>query len=139
MKILVPIVVILLVLISVAVWYLPKVNDIEYSDIFVVAEVEQKLIQVITLLDENDYEGLQAVSTSQMANVLSDDYMSAAKQKLSDEFGERISVESIYVQEIRQMNQSFAACQITVTYENVNVVYTITFDKEMKLAGLYMR
>lgn len=138
-KILVLIVVVLLVLISVAVWYLPKVNDIESSDIFVETEVEEKLVKVVTLLDADDYAGLQAVSTSRMADVLNDDYMSAAKQKLSEKFGERIAVGTIYMQEVQQMSQSFAVCQTTVIYENVTVVYTITFDKEMNVAGLYMR
>lgn len=138
-KILVLIVVVLLVLISVAVWYLPKVNDIESSDIFVETEVEQKLVEVVTLLDADDYAGLQAVSTSRMADALNDDYMSAAKQQLSEGFGERIAVGTIYMQEVQQMSQSFAVCQTTVIYENVTVVYTITFDEEMNLAGLYMR
>ena len=137
MKILVPVVVVLLALISVAVWYLPKVNDIESSDVFVKADVEQKLVEVITLLDEDDYESLQAVSTSLMANVLTE--VSAAKQQLSDEFGGRISVGTIYMQEVRQMGQCLAVCQVTVTYENVSIMYTITFDEDMKLAGLYMR
>ena len=137
MKILVPVVVVLLALISVAVWYLPKVNDIESSDVFVKADVEQKLVEVITLLDEDDYESLQAVSTSPMANVLTE--VSAAKQQLSDEFGGRISVGTIYMQEVRQMGQCLAVCQVTVTYENVSIMYTITFDEDMKLAGLYMR
>lgn len=136
-KILVPIVVVLLILISLAVWYLPKVNEIEDSNIFVRADVEQKLVEVITLLDQDDYEGLQAVSTRQMVNVLHDN-LPPVKQQISEEFGERISVGTIYMQEVRQMNQSFAICQVTVSYENVSVIYTITFDEDMKLAGLYM-
>lgn len=138
-KILAPIVVIILALIAVAAWYLPKINDIESSEIFVRADVEQKLVEVITLLDEDDYESLQAVSISRMAKVLTEDYMSAAKQQISDEFGGRISVGTIYMQEVRQMGQCLAVCQVTVTYENVSVVYTITFDEDMKLAGLYMK
>lgn len=138
-KILVSIVATLLALAAVVVWYLPKVNDIESSGIFVKADVEQKLVEVITLLDEDDYESLQAVSTSQMAKVLTKDYMSAAKQQLSERFGERISVGTIYMQGIHQMGQNLAVSQVTVTYENVSIVYTITFDEDMKLAGLYMR
>ena len=138
-KILVPIMVILLALIAVVVWYLPKVNDIESSDIFIKADVEQKLVEVITLLDEDDYESLQAVSTGRMANVLTEDYMPSAKQQLSEEFGERISVGTIYMQEVRQLGLYLAVCQATVTYENVSIVYTITFDEDMRLAGLYMK
>ena len=139
MKILVLAAVVFLALAAVAAWFLPSVNAIESSSIFTRADVEQKLVEVINLLDEDDYESLQAVSTSQMAGVLTKDYMSAAKQQLSEEFGERIAVGTIYMQEVRQMGQSYAACQVIVTYENVSVVYTISFDEEMKLAGLYMR
>ena len=138
-KILGSIAVIFLALIAVAAWYLPKVNVIEASSIFTRADVEQKLVEVITLLDEDDYESLQAVSTSQMAKVLTEDYMSAAKQQLSEDFGGRTSVGTIYMQEVRQRGQYLAVCQVTSTYENVSVVYTITFDEDMKLAGLYMR
>ena len=138
LRILVPIVAVLLALIALAGWYLPKVKEIESSDIFVRAEVEQQLVEVITLLDQDDYEGLQALSTRQMANVLHDN-LPPVKQQISQEFGERISIGTIYMQEVRQMSQSFAVTQVTVTYENVSVVYTITFDENMKLAGLYMR
>ena len=138
-KILVSIGITLLALGAVAAWYLPTINAIESSSIFTRADVEQKLVEVITLLDEDDYESLQAVSTSQMANVLTKDYMSAAKQQLSEDFGGRTSIGTIYMQEIRQRGQYVAVCQVTVTYENVSVVYTISFDEDMKLAGLYMR
>ena len=138
-KILLSIVAIILALVAVAAWYLPRVTYIESSDVFIKADVEQKLVEVITLLDEDDYESLQAVSTSRMANVLTEDYMSAAKQQLSEGFGERISIGTSYMQEVRQRGQYLAVCQVTVTYENVSVVYTISFDEDMKLAGLYMR
>lgn len=140
-KILVSIAVLLMALLAVAAWYLPKVNNIGPGDgdVFKRADVEQKLVETITLLDEDDYESLQVVSTSQMANALTEDYMQAAKQQLSEEFGERISVGTIYMQEVRQMGQYLAVCQVTVAYENVSVMYTITFDEDMKLAGLYMR
>ena len=138
-KILVPVVFILMALIAVAAWYLPKVNDIESSDIFIRADVEQKLVEVITLLDEDDYESLQAVSISWMDKALTEDYMLDVKRMLSEDFGERIAVGTIYMQEVRQTGQNLAVCQVTVTYENVSVMYTITFDEDMKLAGLYMR
>ena len=41
--------------------------------------------------------------------------------------------------EIRQRGQRYAVVQVAVMYENVEVTYTITFDENMKLAGLYMK
>ena len=44
-----------------------------------------------------------------------------------------------YATEVIQNGEHYAIAQVTVSYENVNVVYTLTYDADMKLAGLYMR
>ncbi len=41
--------------------------------------------------------------------------------------------------EVLQRGKYFAVCQVTVTYENTSVTYTISFDESMKIAGLYMK
>lgn len=35
--------------------------------------------------------------------------------------------------------EKYVVGQVTVNYENTNVTYTITFDEDLKLAGLYMK
>ena len=62
-----------------------------------------------------------------------------ARGQVGSDWGEVQSFGNFYMSEIRQNGQRYAAVQVAVTYENVNVIYTITFDENMKLAGLYMK
>ena len=41
--------------------------------------------------------------------------------------------------EINQRGQKFAIAQLNVSYENISVTYTLTFDDKMKLAGFYIK
>ena len=120
-------------------WMLPKTIDIETSAIFSKTEVESKLTEVIGLLDEGDYAALQTMATDQMALALQEDHMEEAKAQFCEDFGARTGFGAIYSSEVIQRNQHFAICQVNVSYENISITYTITFDEDMKLAGLYMK
>ena len=41
--------------------------------------------------------------------------------------------------EIVQGNTHMAVGEITVVYENITVTYRLSYDEEMRLAGLYVR
>ena len=41
--------------------------------------------------------------------------------------------------EIKQMGKRMVTSQVTVAYENLSATYTITLDRDLKLAGLYMK
>lgn len=139
LKILIPVLVIILVLIAAVRWYMPALNELDSSKTFADAEVESTLLDAIDLLDQGDYESLRNMATAQMADVLTADNMEAAKAQLCGDWGEKTMTGAVYTQEVVQMNQHFAVGQVNVTYENISVVYTVTFDADMKLAGLYMK
>lgn len=101
--------------------------------------VEEQVKQVITELDSNDFETLRAGVTEAVQNVLSLKIMEDVRAKIGDDWGEFRSFGNIYMSEIRQRGQLYAAAQTTASYENVSVTYTILFDEDMKLAGLYMK
>ena len=65
--------------------------------------------------------------------------MAEVKKQISDDWGERQQFGTVYMSEIEQKNQHFAVGEIMVVYENVSVVYRLTYDEEMRLAGLYIR
>ena len=75
----------------------------------------------------------------EMESVLTAEVMEDAKVQISDNWGERKSFASIYVGEITQGNRHYAVGEITAVYENTSVTYRITYDTDMRLAGLYMR
>lgn len=120
-------------------WMLPSVRDLESSAVFSKTEVESTLKEVITLLDEGDFSALQTMATEQMAPALQEHTFRDAKAKLCDDFGDRIGFGTIYSNEVVQLNRHWAVCQINVSYENTSITYTITFDDNMKIAGLYMK
>lgn len=139
LKIALPILVVLAILTAAVVWWFPKSNDLADSSCFDKDTVEQSLMNVISLLEAGSYDALQELSTDSMSAVMSADYMESVKQSFGIDFGERTSVGTIYSAEIRQMGKHFAVCEVSVTYGAANITYTVSFDENMKLAGLYMK
>lgn len=120
-------------------WMLPKGTDISESSIFVKEQVESRVEEVINLLDDGAYDTLAENATEQMAGVLNDEDMDAAKQLVGDDWGARVELGTIYMQEVEQQGVHYVITQVAASYENVTVTYTITFDENMKLAGIYMK
>lgn len=139
LKVLLPIALVLGLLVLATIWILPKTKPLSESEFFSETEVETALIESIDLLDANDYPALKERASSQMEAVFTEETLQEAKAAISENFGKRTLVGTIYKQEVRQMGKIYAVCQVTVSYENTNVVYTISFDPDMKISGFYMK
>lgn len=120
-------------------WYLPKMTAIEESKIFDKDAVEEKTEQVIQLLDDNDYSELKKWSSKAMQEVLNEAVMREAKNMIGPDWGKFQSFGNAYMTECRQMGKSSVVVQINASYENANVTYTITFDEEMIVEGIWMK
>lgn len=118
--------------------FVPKGIDIEQSENFDKAQVEQAVKDTIELLDNKDYDALQANAIEEMKPYLTEDQMESGKAQLAKDWGKRQFIGKIYMGEISQ-EKHYAVAEVTVTYENVSVVYRLSYDTDMKLAGLYMR
>lgn len=139
LKIVIPVILAIVILGALLVWAFPKQSDIKDSQVFTQQEIENILLCTIDLLDQGDYAALKSMGTDEMESVFEVYTMENAKSQISENWGERTSIGSIYMAEVTQMNQHFAVCQVNASYENVSVVYTITFDENMKIAGLYFK
>lgn len=139
LKIVIPIILAVVILGALLVWVLPRQNDIKDSRIFSQQELENTLLCVIDLLDQGDYDTLKNMGTDEMESAFHVYTMENAKSQISENWGARTSIGNIYMAEVTQMNRHFAVCQVNVSYENVSVLYTITFDDNMNIAGLYFR
>lgn len=133
------IILILVVLVCFVYWILPRGIDIENSVYFNKTQVENAMKETIELLDSGDYIALQENAIAQMQTVLNEESMEGAKKQISGDWGERLQFGNSYIAEIVQQNTHYAVGEITVTYDNVSVVYRLTFNENMQLAGLYMR
>lgn len=120
-------------------WILPKNYPLEGSGIFQVATVKEQTELVIELLNKDDYDGLAAMANEQMKDILQRDTMAEAKATLGGDLGAYQGTADAYMIEVSQMGNRYATVQVSAQYENRNVIYTISFDEDMKLAGLYMR
>ena len=60
-------------------------------------------------------------------------------EQIGLDWGEMQSIGTIYMAVIKQQRQQLVITQVVVVYKNVSVTYTITFDKEMNLAGIYVK
>ena len=102
--------------------------------------IGERTKEIIRLVEDGDYDTLaDTYATEEMRQYLTDDYMSASKNMISDDWGEYRFMGAIYTQEIRENGVDYTVAQVTVTYEKVSVTYTITYDSEFMLAGLFIK
>lgn len=129
-----------LVVVAAAVyWFLPKGAEIGTSGKFEQAVVEERIKAVVQELNEKDYEALQENAIELMKPYLTEETMEAAKKQTAADWGEFKSFGTVYMAEISQMGKQSVVGEVTATYENASVTFRISFDEDMKLAGLYMR
>jgi hypothetical protein len=98
------------------------------------AEVRTAAENVIDLLNQRDANGLTALMTEEMKVVLTDDI-----QALLDESGEFQEIGDLKMGGNTQNGITYAAVAVKAKYANREITYTISFDMDMKLAGLYLQ
>lgn len=135
------IVIAVLVIIGVLIyWNMPKWNDISKSTVFSEETVQEAAQEIITLYGNDDYEGVVAYMTDDMKKVLNAPTLQLSKSQLATaDFGDFQSFGQFYISEARQGSKLFAMVQVSVSYTNTSIAYTLTFDEEMKLAGFYIK
>lgn len=120
-------------------WIFPKSLNIKDVESVTEEAIDAQVETVITLLNENDFESLRGMSIDEIQKVLTQENIDKARNLISDDWGGMLMNGSTYAQGIRQKGRLFIVTQTDVMYENVSVTYTITFDEDLKLAGVYMR
>ena len=130
-----------LLLLGVAIYLaIPKTTPIEESKVFDSEQVEIQTIAVILALNLEDYDTLQAeYAAEQMKSLLTKEQMDSAKSNFDIDWKSNISFGTAYITEVSQFGKHYATVQMTVTYGEASVTYTLSFDEDYKLAGLYMR
>ena len=139
LKIVISIFLVLLFLVLLANWMLPKTVDIEKSGYFDKEEVEAAMKETVELLDAEEYAVLQENAVPQMQSLLNAETRESMRETLSDDWGERKQFGAVYMAEVGQGNKHLAVGEMTVTYENVSVTYRLTYDQDMRFAGIYVR
>ena len=125
------IIAVILVLASVATyWMMPRTGSLEDSTLFDEATVKSQA---------ENYESLQDVSADKMKEIMTEERLSEAKEKVSDDWGAFKSMGDISTTTISKRGVNAAVAYVTATYENVEIHYTLAFDEDMKLASFGMQ
>lgn len=128
------------ILALIASWMLPKTIPIEESVIFNAEDVEVKCMAVIFALNAEDYDVLQKdYADETMQSVMTKEYMDSAKASFDVDWKAGTSFGESTIVEVTQMGKTYATAQVPVTYGDTTVTYTLSFNPDYKLAGLYMK
>ena len=127
-----------LVFLSVLAWWMipkPAALGDNLSQEAVTASVEN----VVVMLNQNDFDGLQELAVDELKSKLTQETMDEVRKNISEDWGEMQSIGKVYMQGVKQKGKVIVVTQVDAVYENISVVYTISFDEDLRLGGLYMR
>ena len=120
-------------------WFLPSQHtagqQIGVDEQTVIAQAEE----AIGYLNADDFAGLESISIEAMADPSAKASIEEARDLISSDWGEFESFGSAYAAEVVQAGQVVEVAEIVAVYENVSVTYTIMFNEDMVLTGLYMK
>lgn len=121
-------------------WAFPRSKPIEESKVFDAEQVEIQSMAVILAFNMEDYDTLQGeYADKTMKSVLTKEQMDSVKSGFEVDWKSDVSFGNSYAVEVKQMGKTYATVQMTVTYGEKNVTYTLSFDPDYKLAGFYMK
>ena len=101
-------------------------------------EVKTAAEDVIILLDKGDGEGLTALMTDEMKAAITDD-VQAQIFAMVDAVGSFQEISEMKTGGTTTNEITYAVVVAKVRHEKGEVTYTISFDTEMKLAGLFLK
>lgn len=122
-----------------AYWALPKNRNIGDSKVFTAYEAERYSMAVVDAFSRGDYDALESYYSPQMRESVTRDMLEEAKLVIGDDWGEYRGVGTAYMAEISQRGKEYVVVQMSASYGNVSVTYTLTFNSEMELVGFYMK
>lgn len=130
----------LLLVIALCLTFISGCSSQKLSSDFNEEEVIKATENLISLINAKDSEGIKALCTVQMREALTDDVFDKIFEAI-DEGGnfKKMGDISIGGATDKSSEEEFAVVVARAKYEIKTFTYTITFTKQMKLAGLYYR
>ena len=110
-------------------------NIIIVAVILVEEEVKAQAEKIIGLLNAEDFDSLQSLVVPDMQEIMNKERMDEGKARISEDWGDFVSIETMQDAEIIQRGAHIAAVYVTAEYENIEVHYTLAFNEDMKLAS----
>ena len=106
---------------------------------FDVQVVEQHVMATITRFEKDDIAGLQAEATTGLRPHLTAEQVTGAKAEFAPKWGARAGVGKPLMTAGKEDGKWYVICELAVGYKATAVVYRLTYDENMKLAGFFVR
>ena len=104
---------VILVIAAVAIYFaMPKNKDLSQSSIFDQAEIEALARQAVNYINEEDFEGLKAMSVDEMSSIMNQERMDEAKARVSEDWGAFQEVSDITAMEVTQRGVTAAVAYV---------------------------
>lgn len=115
-------------------------SNLKLSEDFNEDEVRQKSEEVIEIINNNDSDALIGMCTIEMKKALDEDTLASIYEAI-DEGGSFKEIKDLDIggNKDKKTEEEYAVAVVKTEYENKNFIYTISFTKQMKLAGFYYK
>lgn len=141
-KLIITIICIVIIVILAIVWafnyFIPKTYPLSDSTIFKKDELQVQVDEVIDDLNNENYSALKIISSDELKAHINKKELNKAKATLGN-LGtyQKITNQEFY--EVKAQGQTYALIEVVALYDVRSVTYTISFNEEMELAGIYMK
>ena len=106
---------------------------------FDVQVVEQHVMATIDRFEKDDIVGLQREATLELRPHLTAEQVTGAKAEFAPKWGPRGAVGKPLMTAGKEGDKWYVICELAVGYKATAVVYRLTYDENMKLAGFFVR
>ena len=106
---------------------------------FDVQVVEQHVMATIDRFEKDDIAGLQRESTLDLRPHLTAEQVTGAKAEFAPKWGPRGAVGKPLMTAGKEGDNWYVICELAVGYKATAVVYRLTYDENMNLAGFFVR
>ena len=104
-------------------------------------EVTDKAKAVVEVINTKDYAAIIALFRSDLQDQITADQLQQAFDEQLEAAGTFSDFKSIVIksENDKSTNEEYAVVILEAVYENKTLIYTISFDTDLELVGLYMK
>jgi hypothetical protein len=114
-------------------------NSTKLADFFDKDTVEVSAKHVIEYMNSGDFDSVNAMVREDSKEILTSDVLSDAVDKTYGKAGTFLEYKDINIVGKKDKNMDYAIALVKAKYEKQSVLFTISFDSNMDVIGIYMK
>jgi hypothetical protein len=116
-------------------------GSVKLSDAFDKDTVEKAAEQTIEYINDGDYDSVCAMFDDDMKVLLSADKLKEGVEKTIGDPSTFVEYKKTIIigQKVEDTGEDSAVAVVVAKYEKKNATYTISFDTDMKIIGIYLK